>query len=282
MATRPPGIIDDDNQRLITRALLNNANQGTATDPIYTREAMDAASQYPAPSGLPGATNTTVTPDTTTTPTTPGEDGFAALTGWAGGQGFTPAMLDTIYQNPWYLLPYVFNGIDTASPGFQALRDFGADPLALFNIIYGAGRQVEEGQEIGAGEFANFMKDLYTRLGTPGGQSLSFGELAGNIFNENVSGGSLNTETGQVEGGTSTILGRLLNAGDQNQQVRTLFNLLRDISSTTMNPLAAAGYQSAVARAGDMYGASNLTQDAGSTPHILDWMRQNMPGMVVR
>ena len=274
-----PGIIDDENQRILSRVLLNNANQGTPGDPMYTRESLNSASPYPAPSGMPGPTNTT---GSSGSATTPGQDGFAPATGWAGDQGFTPAMLDTIYQNPWYLLPYVFNGIDTASPGFQALRDFGADPLALFNIIYGAGRQVEEGQEIGADEFANFMKDLYTQMGTPGGAGLSFGELAGNIFNEDVSGGSLNTETGAVEGGTSSILGRLLNAGDQNQQVRTLFNLLRDISSTTMNPLAAAGYQSAVARAGDMYGASNLTQDAGSTPHILDWMRQNMPGMVVR
>lgn len=247
---------------------------------ITTREDSEMYGTTMSPNSTPGlveqlnqilASNTNVAPPGAANPAngTPGADGLAPMTGWAGQQGFAPEQLESIYTNPWYLLQHVFNGIDTASPGYQALRDFGGDPLALFNITQGAGRTVAQGGQ-GQGDFANFMQNLYQNLGSPGGQALSATELLGNIFNEDVSGD------------TTSTLGSVLNAGDMNQQVRTLFNMLRDVASTTMNPLAAAGYQSAAARAGDQYGSEMLTRGAGDTPHIIEWMNQNMPGLTVR
>lgn len=218
--------------------------------------------------GMPSALAPT-TGASASTPVAPGADGLAPLTGWAGQQGFAPEQLESIYSNPWYLLDKVFKGIDKASPGYQGLRDFGGDPLALFNITQGAGRTVAEGGQ-GQGDFANFMQNLYSNLGTPGGKALDSRELLRNIFNEDVSGD------------TTSTLGSVLNAGDMNQQVRTLFNMLRDVASTTMNPLAAAGYQSSIARAGDTYGSEMLTRGAGDTEHILDWINKNNPGLAVR
>ena len=49
--------------------------------------------------------------------TAPANSGFAQPTGWAGQQGYTPEMLESIYQNPWFLLQDVFKGIKTSSPG---------------------------------------------------------------------------------------------------------------------------------------------------------------------
>jgi hypothetical protein len=201
-------------------------------------------------------------------PTGPGADGLAPATGWAGSQGFTPAMMQSLYSNPWYALPKVFGGIDTASPGYQALRDIGADPLALFLMTQGAGSTIPEGGQ-GASDFANFLNTLYSSLGTSGGQGLSSTELLGNIFGQDVSQNA------------NTALGLTLNAGDMGQQIRTFYNMIRDAVGSSMNPLAAAGYQAAIARAGDQYGSQMLTRDAGDTPHIIEWMRQNMPGLVV-
>lgn len=204
---------------------------------------------------------------------------MSPATGWAATQNFTPAMMESIFSNPWYLASRVFQGIDTASPGYQALRDIGGDPLTLFNIMQGSGRNITEAN--GANEFANFMANLYQNLGTAGGRGLNGREMIRAIFGEDVSGGELGPD-GKPKAGTSSTLGNILNAGDMGQQVRTLFNMLRDVASTTMNPLAAAGYQSAIARAGDVYGSEMLSRDAGNTPHITEWMNQFMPGLTVR
>jgi hypothetical protein len=223
------------------------------------------------PPPAPGTTNYSVpgTPVAPTGPTGPGADGLAPATGWAASQGFTPSMLQSLYSNPWYALPKVFGeNMQLSSPGYQALRDIGADPLALFLMTQGAGSTIPEGGQ-GASDFANFLNTLYSSMGTSGGQGLDFRELAGNIFGQDVSDKA------------NTALGLTLNAGDMGQQIRTFFNMIRDAASSSMNPLAASGYQAAIARAGDRYGSEMLTRDAGNTPHIIEWMRQNMPGLVV-
>lgn len=187
--------------------------------------------------------------------------GMSPYTGFASR--YMPGQLDaTIYDNPWYILADVYNGIKTSSPGYQMLRDFGADPLALYNIATGGSGTIDGG----ASDFTNFMANLYQNLGTVGGQGFDVRELLSNIFN--------------AREGSS--LDNILSAGDMNTQVRTLFNLLRDVSNVGMNPLAARGYQAAVARAGDEYGNQMLKRDAGNMPQISDWIAQNAPHLTVR
>lgn len=203
---------------------------------------------------------------TTYTAPAPAGNGFAAPTGWAAQQGYTPEMLESIYQNPWFLLQDVFKGINTSSPGYQALRDFGADPLSLFSMIEGAGRLTANDQGGAANTFANFLNNLYRQIGTPGGQALSSGELLGNIFGQGTFGKDAKSD-----------LGQLLGNGDASTQIRTLFNLLRDVAGAAMNPLAASGYMGAMQQAGDEYGNAMLKAPAGSTQNPVEWMNQRYP-----
>ena len=187
--------------------------------------------------------------------------GMEPYTGFASR--YAPGALQSaVYDNPWYLLPDVFQGISTNSPGYQYLRDFGGDPLSLYNIMTGGSGTIDGGE----GQFANFMAELYRNLGTPGGQGFSATELLSNIFGAD----------------DNSTLGNILNAGDMNTQIRTLFNLLRDASQVSMNPLAARGYQAAVARQGDLYGNAMLKSDAGATMGPREWMSQNAPWLTVR
>ena len=66
---------------------------------------------------------------------------MAPMTGWAAQQGYTPESLNSIYDNPWFLLQDVFKGIKESSPGFQGLRDLGGDPLALYSVMAGFAEQ---------------------------------------------------------------------------------------------------------------------------------------------
>lgn len=208
--------------------------------------------------GAPGAS-------ATGGPAAPGvNNGMSPYTGFASQ--YAPGQLDNVYDNPWYLLQDVFKGIDTQGPGYQSLRDFGGDPLSLFNIMAGGKQQIDGG----AGQFTNFMQNLYKNLGTPGGQGFDARELLSSIFSQKTGADA------------TSSLGRILSAGDMGQQIRTLFNLLRDVSSVGMNPLAATGYQAAVASAGDRYGNEMLKTPAGQTPSIVEWMNKNTPGLVVR
>lgn len=185
---------------------------------------------------------------------------------------YAPGQLNSIYDNPWYLISDALSGANPSSPGYQALRDFGADPLALFNVMAGANGTIATGDQ-GAGAFANFMADLYQNLGTPGGAGFNAPGMLKNVFGQQFQNGE-----------SQTTLGNLLLAGDMGQQIRTLFNLLRDISSAGMNPLASSAYQAAVARAGDRYGNEMIktkTGEAGDVP-MVQWMRQNMPWLTVQ
>ena len=240
-------------------------------DPI-TGQVIGANRQAAAP--LPGAVAPApmAAPNTGYTPSAaPASDGFASPTGWAGQQGYTPEMLESIYQNPWFMLQDIFKGIKTSSPGYQSLRDFGADPLSLYSIMEGSNKFTADQEGGAAGNFANFLQNLYTQLGTRGGKELSAREMMGNIFGQ--------TEFGE---NAKSDLGRLLSSGDASTQIRTLFNLLRDVAGSSMNPLAAAGYQSALAQAGDSYGNAMLKTDAASTQNPVEWMNQNRPWLTGR
>lgn len=191
------------------------------------------------------------------------KNGTQPMSGFAAR--YTPALADQAYQNPWYLLSDVFPGIDTMSPGYQALRDFGGDPLTLYNVMHGAWQSGKGTAEQGPQDFINFMADLYANMGKVGGRGFDANELLQNVFNQ---------KTGQ---NANTVLGQILSAGDMSTQVRTLFNILRDISNVGMNPLAARGYQAAIASAGDRYGSQMMKTDAANTVGPVDWIRQNAP-----
>ena len=175
---------------------------------------------------------------------------------------YTPALLNNIiWDSPWAVLPDTFSGINMAGPGYQALRDFGADPLTLYNIMNGAGGN--DLTSAGVGGFANFMNALYTSMGTQGGRAFSTRELLNNI-----SGADPNS-----------ALGKIMLSGDAGTQVRTLFNLIRESTNAGMNPLAARGYQAAAARQGDQYlnqviNAPDAASGAANQP-FYQWMRQN-------
>lgn len=188
------------------------------------------------------------------------QSGTSPYTGFAGSQGYAPgALMDMIYSNPWYILPDVFQGIDMTSPGYQYLRDFGGDPLGLYNILAGSDRTLGDGDD---NNFVNFMAELYRNLGTPGGSGFNAKDMISRIFNADKD---------------NSTLGSILSMGNGSQQVRTLFNMLRDVSNVGMNPLAASGYQSAVARAGDRYGNQALKTEAGDLQGPREWIKQNMP-----
>lgn len=230
--------------------IFTNQMTGTSTDPA-TQQAMNVAA----------GTGATGDPTLGTSP----------LTGWAGQQGYTPGMMPTIYENPWYVLPDVFPGMANTSPLYNQLRDFGADPLALYNIIMGSQGLVDQSGNAQGGDFANFLQSLYSGLGTPGGQGISAGKLIQMLFGEGASG-------------PETTLGQILSAGDMGTQVRTMFNLLRDVSNAGMNPLAARGYQAAVARSGDQYGNEMLKAggEDGASMSFQEWANKNAPWLTGR
>jgi hypothetical protein len=191
--------------------------------------------------------------------------GLSPMTGFASR--YTPAMADQAYENPWYILPDVFPGMETSSPMFQALRDLGADPLTLFNIMAGSQQKIDQG----ASPFINWLENMYRQQGTRGGQDFDARELIGTIF-------------GQKEFGADSknTLGQILGAGDMSTQVRTLFNMLRDVSGAGMNPLAGRGYQAAIAQAGDRYGNAMMKSDADATMNPAEWIAQNAPWLAGR
>jgi hypothetical protein len=193
--------------------------------------------------------------------------GLAPATGWAAQQNYTPAMLSELYENPWYALGDVFPRFGTQegvqTPLYQALRDFGADPLALYQLM--AGPQVQGPME-GGSDFANWIANLYKQLGTPGGQAPQSRQLLSNLFGAD----------------SKSALGLVLGAGDMGTQVRTLFNLARDASNAGMDPLQARGYQAALARAGDLYGNSQMSAGEGQSQSFQEWANLNAPWLTGR
>lgn len=183
-------------------------------------------------------------------------------------QRYNPSLLNqVIWDSPWAILPDVFNGINTAGPGYNALRDLGADPLTLYNIIAGSRNDLTGS---GVGGYTNWLASLYGSMGQPGGRAFSAQELLNNIFNQ---GG----------GDSTTALGRIMASGDAGTQVRTLFNLVREATNAGMNPLAARGYQGAMARAGDTYlnqAIGDRANQGAANQQMHQWLRQNYPGLI--
>jgi len=188
--------------------------------------------------------------------------GTNPLTGFAAR--YDPAMLNNvIWDNPWAVLPDTFQGLNSASPGYQSLRDFGADPLTLYNIMNGAGNNDLTGA--GVGGFANFMNALYTSLGSQGGRAFSTRELLNNLSGA----------------GENSALGKIMTQGDAGTQVRTLYRLIQESTNAGMNPLAARGYQAAAARQGDQYlnaamkpGADGTIATGAASQPFYQWMHQ--------
>jgi hypothetical protein len=208
-------------------------------------------------SGDPPAQNT---PPATTPPATtpPAGQSFASK--------YTPAMLDQIYENPWYVLQDVYSGIKETSPLYQALRDMGADPLTLFNMTKGA-TGMNTG---GASDFANWLNETYKGQGQVGGSRFSAQQLLGSLFGQDKFGAD-----------SKNTLGQILGAGDMSTQIRTLYNMAKDASNVSLNPLAARGYQSALAQAGDRYGDAMMKAGASETMNPSEWMRQNAPWLAI-
>ena len=159
------------------------------------------------------------------------ENGTDNLTGFAAQ--YNPNLLENIWQNPWAILPDVFKGINMTGAGYQGLRNLGADPLTLYNIMAGWNNPLDKGS--GTANYTNWLASLYNQLGTVGGRAFSASDLLNGIFSPTQNSALKNIET----------------AGDASQQMRTIFNLARDASNVGMNPRAATGYQAALARAGD-------------------------------
>lgn len=197
-------------------------------------------------------------------------NGTNPLSGFASR--YNANQLENIWSNPWAILPDVFQGMNTAGPGYQGLRDIGADPLTLYNLMAGRNSSLASG---GTGGYANWLADLYKSLGSVGGRSFDGAELLKSLFNP-VKGGS-------ADGSDQSALYNILTAGDGATQMRTLFNMARDASNVGVNPLAARGYQSALARAGDQAINMQMKQGSGQNANnvpIYELIRQIAPGLV--
>ncbi len=163
--------------------------------------------------------------------------------GFAKEAGYNPqALSQTIFQNPWAILPDVFKGINKEGAGYSMMRDIGADPLTLYEIMQGSHGNSLTGRAGGtaAGDYTNWLANLMQSISTPqsqggAGRDFSGYELLRNIFTAD----------------TKSSLGQLMTAGNQSAQARSLQNILNAASSVGMNPLAQRGYQSAVQRATD-------------------------------
>lgn len=203
-------------------------------------------------------------------PNAVGTVGTNPLSGFAAN--YDPAQLSAqIWQNPWNILPDVFKGINVSGPGYQALRDLGADPVALYNIMQGGSSDLTAA---GVGGYTNWLASLYKNLGTPGGRTFSSKEMLSNIFKQKSQGK-----------GSENALARLLSSGGASEQIRTLFGLVQDAANAGMNPLASRGYIDAIRRAGDVYGNEMLRQpvNAGANNQMIsEWMRTRFPGLVPR
>lgn len=196
--------------------------------------------------------------------------GTNPLTGFA--QRYNPSQLDQVYRSPWTILPDVFQGINTAGPGYQALRDIGADPLTLYNLMAGGRNDLSAG---GVGGYTNWLADLYKSMGTVGGRAFDGAELLRQLFNPR--------KPGSAQGADSSALFNILTAGDSNQQMSTIMNMARDAANVGMNPLAARGYTSALQRAGDTAINQQLKTNAGEGANnvpVYELLRQIAPGLV--
>lgn len=249
-----------------------NQNTGSASvDAAYSAYNQQQQAQAPAtPAQTPwNGWSSDFGPGTPATPATPNGPGTPATPATPGNfaSQYTPAMMDQIYENPWYILGDVFNGIKSTSPLYQSLRDIGADPLTLYNITKGAQGNISGG----ASDYVNWLANSYQNLGSQGGQRFDAKQLLGALFGQEKFGSD-----------SQNTLGQILGAGDMSTQIRTLFNMARDASNVGLNPLAARGYQSALAQAGDRYGDAMLGSNGTTGPqNPAAWIKANMPWLTL-
>lgn len=191
--------------------------------------------------GFAGGTSPSASSTSSTDPATPSsQNGTNVMTGYASQ--FNPNELaSSIYNNPWEILGSggLFNGINKTGAGYQNLRNIGADPLTLYNIMQGGQGTDLYNTNTAAGDYTNWLAGLFKSIGTAGsqggGRDFSGKELLQSIFNPKAGSSLAGLETN----------------GDSSTQMRTLFNLLQAASAVGMNPLAARGYQGALQNAGD-------------------------------
>jgi len=179
---------------------------------------------------------------------------------------YESGQLPIFYDNPYLALQTVFPNINLAGPRYQALRDLGADPLVLYMAMQG-NRTTASGDQ-GANAFVNWLHDLYASLGRVGGRTFDAQEMLRNIFSARTREGSMSP------------LGAMLTAGDASTQMRTLFNLLRDVTNVGMNPLASRAYQAALARAGDRALYQIARGGVAADTPVFQLIRQIMPSLV--
>lgn len=257
-----------------------NPNTGAASVDAAWKAYQDYQQAHPTTPSTPATTpwngwSTDIRPGQqaapgTTSPAT-SSSGNPSPTAGGGTPGnfssqYTPAMLNQVYENPWYILPDVFNGIQNTSPLYQSLRDMGADPLTMFNILQGSQGKLAGG----AGEFTNWLADMFKNQGKVGGSPFDAKQLMGAIFGQD-----------KVGADSSNTLGQILGSGDMSTQIRTLYNLARDASNVSLNPLAARAYQSSLAQAGDRYGKDMLGASGSESMSPSQWLSQNMPWLTL-
>jgi hypothetical protein len=238
---------------------------GDAGSLLYGNPEQDSASLLTSgdplsPSDAPKGTGTTDIDN---------NGGLQELTGNAKKWGYTPAMMNQVYENPWAILADLFPNMSTSSPLYQALRDLGADPLTLFTVL--AGSQAMFPETGGGSNFVDWLSNLFTQYGTPGGMTVNGAQALQNIFGQTKFGAD-----------AENSLGMSLGAGDQSTQTRTLFNLVRDIANMTMDPISGSAYQSAMQQAGDKYMNSQLKAGADTTMNPSAWIAQNYGNLVPR
>ncbi|MDQ3692070.1 MAG: hypothetical protein M3464_00370 [Chloroflexota bacterium] len=103
--------------------------------------------------------------------------GMSAPGGWAGEQGYQGMPLqDQIFENPEYILPDVFPGIDPYGAGYSMLAELPFDPSVLFNLTGGS-----QGTNMGYDDYTNWLQQMYSAIG--GGQYIDFGELMSSLAN---------------------------------------------------------------------------------------------------
>lgn len=227
---------------------------GTAFPTSTIDDIVNAASTNAGPVNLPPAPGL---PNKNNATGTDPYSGFAS-------QYAPNSLRNTIYDSPWMVLPQVFDGLQSDMPGYQNLRDIGADPLTLFNITQGSFSPMTAYNE---GDYANWLNTMYKGLGTVGGRSFNSRELMNSVLNSR----------------DNSAIRNALKAGDTSTQVRTLYNLLSESANAGMNPLAARAMQSRLAQEGDNYLTASATTGAGEGAQAQtfdQWLKQNAPGMI--
>lgn len=229
----------------------------------------DLANNDPAQSliDLLKESTASTTPAGTGTTAIDNNGGMKDVTGRAKEWGYTPAMMDQVYQNPFAILKDLFPGMTESSPMYQALRNLGADPLTLFTVL--AGSQSMFPETGGGSNFVDWLSNMYSNYSTPGGKTVDGAQALRNIFGQDKLGAK-----------ATNSLGMSLGAGDQSTQTRTMFNLVKDIASMTMDPISSSGYQSAMQQAGDGYMNAMLKSSPDTAMSPTSWIAKNYGNLI--